>query len=320
VRKVELAVAAIFLAAFAYTAWQWWGPGPLAKPATVEIPDGATVGQASEILARHGAIDGIGPEWYYLSRLFGGGDPIQAGEFEIPKGASGSAVLDLLQHGRPIQRLITVTEGMPSIIIGEKLAANQFLTGPTPPIGEGTVLPDSYGYERGEARAAIVRRMQAAMTKTLDQLVPKNSGKCPVSSRQDVVTLASIVEKETGKASERRMVAGVYCNRLRMGMKLDADPTVIYPITKGKPIGRRIRRSELMAQTGYNTYRQPGLPLGPIANPGRDSIAAVLNPEDTKAIYFVADGTGGHVFAETFQQHQANVQRWYAIRRQRGEM
>jgi len=229
-------------------------------------------------------------------------------------------VLDLLQHGRPIQRLITVTEGMPSIIIGEKLAANQFLTGPTPPIGEGTVLPDSYGYERGEARAAIVRRMQAAMTKTLDQLVPKNSGKCPVSSRQDVVTLASIVEKETGKASERRMVAGVYCNRLRIGMKLDADPTVIYPITKGKPIGRRIRRSELMAQTGYNTYRQPGLPLGPIANPGRDSIAAVLNPEDTKAIYFVADGTGGHVFAETFQQHQANVQRWYAIRRQRGEM
>ena len=319
-RKLELAIAAIFLAAFAYTGWQWWGRGPLAQAATVEIPDGATLGHASEILAYHGAIDGLGPEWYYLSRLFGSADPIQAGEFEIPKGASGSAVLDLLQHGRPIQRLITVTEGMPSIIVGEKLAANAFLTGAIPPIGEGTVLPDSYGYERGENRATVVRRMQAAMTRTLDQLIPKNSGKCPVSSRQDVVTLASIVEKETGKASERRMVAGVYCNRLRIGMKLDADPTVIYPITKGKPLGRRIRRSELMAQTGYNTYRQPGLPLGPIANPGRESIAAVLNPEDTKAIYFVADGTGGHVFAETFQQHQANVKRWYAIRRQRGEM
>ena len=319
-RKLELAIAAIFVAAFAYTGWQWWGPGPLTKPTTVEIPDGATLGQASEILAYHGVIDGMGPEWYYLSRLFGSGDPIQAGEFEIPKGASGSAVLDLLQHGRPIQRLITVTEGMPSIIVAEKLAANQFLTGAVPAIGEGTVLPDSYGYERGEARAAVVRRMQAAMAKTLDQLIPKNSGKCPVSSRQEVVTLASIVEKETGKASERRMVAGVYCNRLRIGMKLDADPTVIYPITKGKPLGRRIRRSELMAQTGYNTYRQPGLPIGPIANPGRESIAAVMNPEDTKAIYFVADGTGGHVFAETFQQHQANVQRWYAIRRQRGEM
>jgi UPF0755 protein len=128
------------------------------------------------------------------------------------------------------------------------------------------------------------------------------------------------VEKETGKASERRMVAGVYCNRLRIGMKLDADPTVIYPITKGRPLGRRILRSELMADTGYNTYRRAGLPAGPIANPGEESLAAVLNPAPTKAIYFVADGTGGHVFADTFAQHQANVAKWYAIRRQRGEM
>jgi UPF0755 protein len=132
--------------------------------------------------------------------------------------------------------------------------------------------------------------------------------------------LASIVEKETGKPSERRMVAGVYCNRLRIGMKLDADPTVIYPITKGKPLGRRIRRSELNAITGYNTYREPGLPDGPIANPGRESIAAVLDPASTKALYFVADGTGGHVFADTLQQHNSNVAKWYAIRRARGEM
>jgi UPF0755 protein len=232
----------------------------------------------------------------------------------------GSAILDLLQHGRPVQRLITVTEGMPSVIVEEKLAANKFLTGASPTIAEGTLLPDSYGYERGEDRVAVVKRMQVAMTKTLDQLWPKNSGKCPVATREAAVVLASIVEKETGKASERRMVAAVYCNRLRIGMKLDADPTVIYPITRGKPLGRRIKRSELMAETGYNTYRRPGLPIGPIANPGRESIAAVMNPADTKAIYFVADGTGGHVFADTFQQHQANVQRWYAIRRQRGEM
>ena len=116
------------------------------------------------------------------------------------------------------------------------------------------------------------------------------------------------------------MVAGVYCNRLRIGMKLDADPTVIYPITKGKPLGRRIKRSELNAITGYNTYREPGLPAGPIANPGKESIAAVLKPEKTNALYFVADGTGGHVFADTLQQHEANVQKWYALRRQRGEM
>jgi UPF0755 protein len=298
----------------------WLAPGPKPGPHTIVVKEGSTLGYVAAELHEAGAIPGSARTFGIMARLFGSSDPIQAGEFEIPKGTGGSAILDLLQHGRPVQRLITVTEGMPSIIVAEKLDANSFLTGATPAIGEGTVLPDSYSFERGETRAAVVQRMQAAMNKTLDQLMPKNSGKCPVSSRQDVVTLASIVEKETGKASERRTVAGVYCNRLRIGMKLDADPTVIYPITKGKPLGRRIRRSELMAVTGYNTYRQPGLPVGPIANPGRESIAAVLDPAETKAIYFVADGTGGHVFADTFEQHQANVKRWYAIRRQRGEM
>ena len=141
-----------------------------------------------------------------------------------------------------------------------------------------------------------------------------------VTSPQQALILASIVEKETGKAAERRTVAGVYSNRLRIGMKLDADPTVIYPITKGKPLGRRILKSELNAITGYNTYREVGLPLGPIANPGRDSIAAVLDPAPTKALYFVADGTGGHVFADTLDQHNANVAKWYDLRRARGEM
>ena len=134
------------------------------------------------------------------------------------------------------------------------------------------------------------------------------------------MTLASIVEKETGKASERRMIAGVYSNRIRRGMKLDADPTVIYPITKGKPLGRRILRSELNANNGYNTYAMAGLPVGPIANPGKESIAAVLNPAETQALYFVADGTGGHVFANTLEEHNANVRKWFAIRRARGEM
>ena len=160
-----------------------------------------------------------------------------------------------------------------------------------------------------------------SMDKTLAELWPKRKvGTCPVSTPQEAITLASIVEKETGKPAERRAVAGVYCNRLKIGMKLDADPTVIYPITKGKPLGRRIRRSELNAITGYNTYREPGLPDGPIANPGRESIAAVLDPAPTKALYFVADGTGGHVFADTLSEHNANVQKWYAIRRARGEM
>ena len=232
----------------------------------------------------------------------------------------GAAILDLLQHGRPLQRLVTVTEGMPAIIVAREARGEPLSCRPSPAIDEGSLLPDSYGYQRGETRVSLVGRMQAAMTKALAQLWPKRSTDCPVATPEQAVILASIVEKETGKASERPMIAGVYCNRLRIGMKLDADPTVIYPVTKGKPLGRRILRSELNADNGYNTYRRAGLPAGPIANPGKASIAAVLHPAPTKALYFVADGTGGHVFADTLAEHNANVAKWYAIRRQRGQM
>jgi UPF0755 protein len=320
VRKLFALAALALLAALVAIWWLWWSPGPKAGPHHVIVEEGSSLASVARQLDEAGAIPGNAGTFRVIARLLGSGDPIQAGEFEIPRGASGAAVLDLLQHGRPVQRLITVTEGMPSIVVQEKLAAIPYLTGQAPLPPEGSVLPDSYGFQRGDSRAAIVQRMQAAMTRTLDSLWAKRKPTCPVNSRQEAVILASIVEKETGKPSERRMVAGVYCNRLRIGMKLDADPTVIYPITRGKPLGRRIRRSELNADTGYNTYKKPGLPAGPIANPGRDSIAAVLDPAPTRAIYFVADGTGGHVFAETFAEHQANVQKWYAIRRARGEM
>jgi len=319
-KKLQRIAGGLAFALIALTAWVWWGPGPLRQPARVTIPEGAALSSATDYLYYAGAISGPRNKFYYLARLLGEGDPVQAGEFEIPARASAAKVLDIIQHGRPVTRLITIPEGMPSILVQEKLDAIPGLTGPAPLPAEGSVLPNSYDWQRGESRAAVVKRMQAAMTATLDQLWATRKPTCPISTKQEAVTLASIVEKETGKASERRMVAGVYCNRLRIGMKLDADPTVIYPITKGKPIGRRIKRSELAADTGYNTYRSPGLPAGPIANPGKDSIAAVLDPAPTKAIYFVADGTGGHVFAETFAEHQANVAKWYAIRRQRGEM
>ena len=258
--------------------------------------------------------------YYVMARVFGSTDPIQSGEFRIPRGMGGAAILELLQHGKPLSRLITVTEGMPSILIQEKLAATAYLSGPLPPIDEGSVLPDSYGYQRGETRAALVQRMQAAMAKTLHALWAKRSADCPVVTKEQALILASIVEKETGKSAERPTIAGVYCNRLRIGMKLDADPTVIYPVTKGKPLGRRILRSELNAENGYNTYRRPGLPEGPIANPGKASIEAVLHPAPTKALYFVADGTGGHAFAETLAEQNANVAKWFAIRRSRGQM
>ena len=308
------------VAAMALAAWSWWGAGPATNKVTVTIPQGTTLQGATDYLHYAGAIDGNRKKFYWLARLLGEGDSIQAGEFEIPAGASPSDVLWQLQHGTPMQRLVTIPEGTPSIIVQEKLDALPFATGGAPLPGEGTVLPDSYTYERGEARSAILKRMTAAMDEELAALWAKRKTTCPVSTPQQALTLASIVEKETGKAVERRTVAGVYCNRLRIGMKLDADPTVIYPITRGKPLGRRILRSELNAITGYNTYREVGLPEGPIANPGRLSIAAVLDPAPTKALYFVADGTGGHVFAETLAEHNANVAKWYAIRRQRGEM
>lgn len=319
-RLLLIGGGALVVAALAALALLWWSPGPKPGPHTIIVEEGSTLTSVARQLDEIGAIPGNETTFRAFARLLGSGDPIQAGEFEIPKGASAAGILDLLQHGRPVQRLITIPEGTPSILVQERLASIPYLTGPAPLPQEGSVLPNSYGYQRGETRAAVVDRMQAAMTKTLDELWAKRKPTCPVETREEAVILASIVEKETAKPSERRTIAGVYCNRLRIGMKLDADPTVIYPITKGKPLGRRIRRSELMADTGYNTYRRPGLPAGPIANPGRDSIAAVLDPAPTSALYFVADGTGGHIFADTFAEHQRNVQRWYAIRRARGEM
>jgi UPF0755 protein len=284
------------------------------------IPEGSTVASVARKLEKEGAIPGTAKTYYAMARLFGSNDPIQAGEFELRRGMGGAAILDLLQHGKPLLRLITVTEGMPAIIVQEKLAANPYLAGPTPPIEEGSVLPDSYGYQRGEMRAALASRMQKAMDKTIGELWPKRSTDCPIAMPEQAVILASIVEKETGKASERPIIAGVYCNRLKIGMPLQADPTVIYPVTKGKPLGRRILKSELQAQNDYNTYRRRGLPEGPIANPGKASIQAVLHPAQTKALYFVADGTGGHVFANTLAEQNANVARWFALRRQRGQM
>jgi UPF0755 protein len=319
-RPLLIGAAALVLAALVGIYLLWWSPGPKSGPHDIIVADGATLGSVARQLDKVGAIPGTPRTYYVMARLLGSSDPIQAGEFEIPKGMGGAAILDLLQHGKPVQRLITVTEGMPSIIVEEKIAANPYLAGPAPAIAEGSVLPDSYRYERGEQRAKLARRMQAAMTKMLGQLWAKRSTDCPVATPEQAIILASIVEKETGKPTERPMIAGVYCNRLKIGMKLDADPTVIYPVTKGKPLGRRILKSELAADNGYNTYRRAGLPDGPIANPGKESIAAVLHPAQTRALYFVADGSGGHVFAETLAEHQANVAKWFALRRARGQM
>ena len=315
-----IGVGGLVLAGLLVTYFLWWAPGPKRVAHDVLIPEGATLGTVSRQLAKEGTIPGSARTYYVMARILGSSDAIQAGEFSIPKGMGGAAILDLLQHGKPTQRLITVVPGMPSIIVQEKLAANPYLTGPPPVIEEGSVLPDSYGFQRGESRTVVASRMQGSMARVIEALWPKRDYVCPLATKEQAVTLASIVEKETAKASERPIVAGVYCNRLRIGMPLQADPTIIYPVTKGKPLGRRILKSERAAKNDYNTYQMTGLPIGPIANPGRPAVEAVLHPAKTKALYFVADGTGGHVFAETLAEQNANVAKWFAIRRQRGEM
>src|SRR5204862_213761 len=199
-----------------------------------------------------------------FARLFGAHAPVQAGEFLLPAGMSAAAVLHHLQFGRPVQRAVTVPEGMPSVLVHERLMRLPYLTGAIEVPVEGSVLPNTYNYRRGESRAAVLARMQNAMRRELDRLWRARRPGAAVVSPEAAIILASIVEKETGKPSERRLIAGVYSNRLRRGMPLQADPTVIYPVTRGRPLGRRILLSELRANNGYNTYASAGLPIGPI--------------------------------------------------------
>jgi UPF0755 protein len=297
-------IAALLAGNFIYG---WNASGPLENQRTIHIRSGSSLAVAAEAMESEGVIESA-DNFLKQARILGGSEPIKAGEFEIPAGASNAQILDILQGGKAVQRLVTIPEGTPSIIIYEKLMAEKLLKGDIPVPAEGSVLPDSYSFERGEQRAAVLLRMQKAMKDTI------------VKTPEEAIILAAIVEKETALARERPTVAGVYGNRIRKNMMLQADPTIIYPITKGKPLGRRIRQSEIAQVNDYNTYAMVGLPKGPIANPGRASIEAVLNPAKTKALYFVADGKGGHIFAETLKEHNANVEKWFAIRRQRGEM
>ncbi len=297
----------------------WGGSGPAPRTLTVQVAEGSSLSAAARELERAGAITSAS-RFRLLARVFGSGEPIKAGEYRIPARTSPSDILKMLQGGKVLQRLVVVPEGYPSVLVHDALARADGLTGSVPVPAEGSVLPDSYAFQRGDTRAAVVARMQKAMREYLAAAWAKRKPGIAVTTPEQAIILASIVEKETGKPSERRTVAAVYANRLKRGMPLQADPTVIYPITRGRPLGRRILRSELQAKNGYNTYAEAGLPVGPIANPGRASIDAVLDPAQSNALYFVADGTGGHVFADTLDQHNANVRKWYAIRRQRGEM
>ena len=305
-------VAALFAQSFL-------GEATIEQETPFVIPAGSSLSAVADKLEDEGLITSA-KGFLLNARVFGSSDPIQAGEFLLTPDMGQGDILDAFQSGDVIRRFITIPEGMPSILVWEKLMAEELLKGEVDVPLEGTILPDTYAYERGQDRAEILGEMQAAMDKFLAEAWARRGPNIAVETMREALTLASIVEKETGTPGERRTVAGLYSNRLKTGMRLQADPTIIYPITKGKPLGRRIRQSEIAAVNDYNTYSMTGLPKAPITNPGREAIAAVLNPAKTDARYMVADGTGGHAFAQTLDEHNRNVEKWFALRRERGEM
>ena len=320
-------VVLIFLAVAVGALGSWYvlhefdAPGPSAAdgaPETiVSLPMGTGLNQVAAILEKQGVVrDGL---------IFRAGvmvnrkaAALKAGEYAIPSRASPSQIMAILVEGKSIVHKLTLPEGLTSAMIVELVRNDPTLVGEVTEIPpEGSLLPETYIFDRGTTRAALLKRMRDDHARVLDELWAGRAPNLPFATKNETVTLASIVEKETGVAEERPRVAAVFVNRLRKGMKLQSDPTIIYGLTKGVPLGRGIRQSELDKATPYNTYVITGLPPTPIANPGKASLAAVLNPAQTQDLFFVADGTGGHAFAATVVEHEKNVQKWREIERQR---
>ncbi|MGB3457080.1 MAG: endolytic transglycosylase MltG [Litorimonas sp.] len=294
-------------------------PDPTATETVVfDVPRGSGL---SSIAARLEA-DGIIRDadiFKLVTRLRGNEANFKAGEFALTPGASMAQIYDDLANGRPVLYRFTAAEGVTSAQIVRALDGMATLVDDDPAVpAEGTLLPETYLTPRGMRQSALLARMAAAQDALLDDIWEARAADLPFDTREEAIILASVVEKETGIGMERDKVAGVFVNRLRRGMKLQSDPTIIYGITGGDPIGRRIRRSEINAVTPWNTYQIPGLPETPICNPGEAAIRAVLNPAETDALYFVADGTGGHAFARTLAEHNRNVAAWRKIQRERG--
>jgi UPF0755 protein len=302
----------------------YWGftklheAGPSPAPTTLVIDQGLGVQAIADKLSAAGVIRK--PMIFAVGvRVYAEGRPLQAGEYEFPARASMRQVMQLMIDGATIVRRLTIPEGLTSAEIVALVAAAPALEGPLPSAApaDGTLLPETYFYSKGDTRAQIVGRMEKAMSDVLAELWAARDSTVALASPEEAVTLASIVEKETGVAGERPRVASVFFNRLGRGMPLQSDPTVIYALTDGKaPLGRALTRADLQLADPYNTYVNAGLPPGPIANPGRASLAAVLHPDSTNDLYFVADGTGGHAFAETLDEHNKNVAAWRKVQNQ----
>jgi UPF0755 protein len=297
-------------------------PGPLEHATVAVIPKGEGIYEIAGRLEREGIVsDSRLFVAHYLAARLSGGDKssVKAGEYEIRKGASLRQVLETLSEGRAILYRFAVPEGLTSLQVVERLRADPNLSGEIahiPP--EGALLPDTYKFSRGMARQELLDRMQAEQQRILAQAWAKRQPDIPIKTPEQAMVLASIVEKETGRADERERVAAVFINRLRKGMRLQSDPTIIYGLVGGQgSLGRPISKADIASKTPYNTYQIEGLPPGPICNPGRASIEATLNPAKTADLYFVADGTGGHTFTTNLQDHNTAVANWRRIERER---
>jgi len=292
-------------------------PGPLTADTVILIPQGSGVEAIARQLHEAGAIEDT-LVFRLGVRLLRVGRELRAGEYLFPVALSNRDAIDLLRSGQTVVRRLTLAEGLTSqeiVALLEQAEALEGAVDSVPP--EGSLLPETYHYARGDDRGELVARMGRARDELLSELWPRRAPNLPVATPEEAVVLASIVEKETGIAGERPQVASVFVNRLRKGMRLQSDPTVVYGLTGGTgPLGRALTRKDLQAPSPYNTYLNPGLPPGPIANPGRAALEAVLNPAQTPFLYFVADGSGGHAFAKTLAEHNRNVAKWRKLQMQ----
>ena len=289
--------------------------GPLQEDKVVNIPARAGKGDIAEVLAREGVIDAN--RWVFLGAVFAlkASQDLKPGEYLFQKNANLRDVIGTIVDGKVVQHSVTIPEGLTSEQIVARLSENDIFTGSIREMPrEGTLLPETYKFPRGTPREQVIQRMQREQKRILADIWERRSQDVLVKTPEQLVTLASIVEKETGRADERSRVAAVFTNRLQRKMKLQSDPTIIYGLVGGKgTLGRPIKRSEIQQPSPYNTYVVDGLPPGPIANPGRASLEATANPARTRDLFFVADGTGGHAFTETYDAHQKNVAKLRAI-------
>ncbi|MDR3467376.1 MAG: endolytic transglycosylase MltG, partial [Xanthobacteraceae bacterium] len=293
-------------------------PGPLQEDKVVNIPARSGMGDIADILLREGVIENN--RWAFFGAVIAlkARADLKSGEYAFQKNASMRDVISTIVDGKVVQHAFTIPEGLTSEQIVARLLENDILTGQIKELPrEGTLLPETYKFPRGTTRDQVIQRMQQAQRRVLAEVWERRNPDIPLKTPEQLVTLASIVEKETGRADERSRVAAVFTNRLRQKIKLQSDPTIIYGLVGGKgTLGRPIKRSEIQQPSPYNTYVIDGLPPGPIANPGRASLEATANPARTRDLFFVADGTGGHAFSETYDQHQKNVVKLRSIEKQ----